>query len=137
MKKVIVFTIVSVIAISFAVLFYQSFLSDTVDRAKSVATKTDLTMLHNAVKLFKLDTGRYPSQENGLIELVEQPAGLEGWSPGGYLEESTVPKDSWRNDFIYLVSSDARMPFVIVSLGADGKLGGAGDDADIHSTDLK
>jgi general secretion pathway protein G len=56
--------------------------------------------------------------------------------PGGYLETSEVPKDGWRNDFIYQLTPDGEEPFVIKSLGADGKEGGTGIDADLFSTDV-
>jgi len=86
--------------------------------------------------MFKLDTGRYPSVEKGLWELVKEPADVNGWYIGGYLEQTTVPKDAWKIDFVYIVPADPNIPFDIISYGADGKEGGTGFDADIHSRDL-
>jgi general secretion pathway protein G len=76
------------------------------------------------------DTGRYPTEQEGLMALIKKPADVTGWRPGGYLQTTDLPKDNWGNDFVYKCDQ-----FVIISYGADGKPGGAGDDADLHSTD--
>ena len=94
-------------------------------------------MLHNAVIQFKLDTGRYPTEEEGLQELIEQPTDVTGWNTGGYLETTTLPKDAWGHDFIYQLSPESGKPFVIISYGADGEEGGEGYDADLYSTDAE
>jgi general secretion pathway protein G len=115
-----------------------------VDGAKQVdarqlevtATKANATILHNAVLLFKLDTGRYPSEEAGLIELVERPKDIEGWCPGGYLKQTCIPQDAWKNEFVYMRNSKGGKPFVIISYGADGEEGGVGYNRDIYSTDF-
>lgn len=106
-----------------------------IDKAKVISTKTSLKKLHSAVLAFKLDTGDYPSEEAGLIELVEQPSDVENWQPGGYLETTDVPKDGWGREFIYELYPESGKPFRIVSYGADGEEGGEGYDADLSSTD--
>ena len=108
-----------------------------IDKAKVKATKANLVTLRNAVMQFKMDTGYYPSEEVGLEELVVQPMDLEGWAPGGYLQETVVPQDAWKNDFVYLLNPESGKPFVIISYGADGKEGGEGYDADIYSDNLE
>ncbi|MBL7106669.1 MAG: type II secretion system major pseudopilin GspG [Phycisphaerae bacterium] len=106
-----------------------------IDKAKVTTTKTSLKSLHNAVIQFKLDTGEFPSEDIGLDELVEEPADLAGWQPGGYLESTEVSKDSWGNEFIYERYPASGKPFVIISYGADGEEGGEENDKDLHSTD--
>jgi general secretion pathway protein G len=106
-----------------------------IDKARVTATKANLKVLHNAVIQFKLDTGRYPTEEAGLMELIEQPTDVKGWNIGGYLETTSLPKDSWGNDFVYQLSPDSGKPFVIISYGADGEEGGEGYNADLRSTD--
>ena len=59
----------------------------------------------------------------------------EGWEPGGYLETTEVPKDSWGNDFIYERFPESGKPFVVISLGADNEEGGEDYDTDLFSTD--
>ena len=106
-----------------------------IDKARVTSTKANLKVLHNAVIQFKLDTGRYPTEEAGLQELIEQPTDVTGWSTGGYLEATKLPKDAWGNDFIYQLSPESGKAFVIISYGADGEEGGEGTNADLYSTD--
>lgn len=139
-KKVSGFTLVELMAVLLIIaliagLAAKSFMGST-EKAKVVTTKATLSTLHGAVNMFKLDTGHYPSEEVGLIELVEQPMDLEGWAPGGYLEQTSVPKDAWKNEFVYIRNPESGKPFVIISYGADGQEGGEGYDRDIYSTNL-
>jgi general secretion pathway protein G len=108
-----------------------------IDKSRVIATKASLKMLHNAVVQFKLDTGRYPTEDVGLKELVEQPTDVTGWNTGGYLETTTIPKDSWGNEFIYQLYPESGKPFVIISYGANGEEGGEGYDVDLYSTDAQ
>ena len=108
----------------------------TTEKAKVTTTKATLKMLHGAVNMFKLDTGRYPTEDMGLLELVEQPTDVTGWAPGGYLETTQVPLDAWKNEFVYQLNPESGKPFVIISYGADGKEGGENFDADLYSTDV-
>jgi general secretion pathway protein G len=88
--------------------------------------------MHNAIELFCMNTGRYPSEEEGLAALLLRPAEVEGWL-GPYIENwKTVPKDPWGNAYRYVLrtSSDPDETEVI-SLGADGEPGGTGANADI------
>jgi len=106
-----------------------------IDKARVTATKANLKMLHNAVIQFKLDTGRFPTEDEGLRALIEQPTDVTGWNQGGYLETTSLPKDAWGNEFIYQLLPESGKPFVIISDGANGEEGGEGDDADLYSTD--
>ncbi|MBN2139303.1 MAG: type II secretion system major pseudopilin GspG [Sedimentisphaerales bacterium] len=106
-----------------------------IERGKVTTTKTSLKILQSAVNQFKMDTGRYPSEEEGLTVLIEEPADAEGWEPGGYLDTTEVPLDGWRNEFYYELEPASGKPFVIISYGADGEEGGEGYDADLYSTD--
>jgi len=106
-----------------------------IDQARVTTTKANLKILHSAVNQFKMDTNRFPSEDEGLMELVEQPGDVENWEPGGYLETTEIPKDGWGNEFIYERFPESGKPFVIKSLGADGEEGGEDYDADLLSTD--
>ena len=106
-----------------------------IDQARVTATMASLKMLHNAVIQFKLDTGRYPTEEEGLQALIEQPTDVTGWNTGGYLETTSLPKDAWGNDFVYQLFPESGKPFVIISYGANGEEGGEGYDTDLYSTD--
>jgi general secretion pathway protein G len=106
-----------------------------IDQARVTTTKANLKLLHNAINQFKMDTGRFPTEEEGLMALIEQPSDVTRYEPGGYLETTEIPKDGWGNDFIYELSPETGKSFVIKSLGADGEEGGEDYDADLYSTD--
>lgn len=106
-----------------------------IDQAKVTTTKANLKILHTAVNQFKMDTGRFPTEEEGLNCLVEQPTDVTNWEPGGYLETTEIPKDAWGREFIFELYPESGKPFVIKSLGADGEEGGEGYDTDLFSTD--
>ena len=106
-----------------------------IEKAKVTTTKASLKILHNAVLQFKMDTGHYPSEEQGLWELVEEPPDLDNWNPGGYLETEDIPLDSWNKEFDYLLSPESGKPFVVISYGEDGQEGGEDYNADLYSTD--
>lgn len=135
------FTLVELMAVIviiglLAAIAAKNFIGQT-DKARVTTTKATLTSLHEAVDLYKMDTGQYPTEEVGLMALIEQPSDVEGWAPGGYLKGTTIPRDSWKHDFVYMLNPESGKPFVIISYGADGKEGGEGYDADLYSTDTE
>jgi general secretion pathway protein G len=103
------------------------------DEARRIAARQDVATLMQAMKLYRLDNGRYPSSDQGLKALVEKPT-VEpvpnNWKPGGYLER--LPNDPWDNPYQYL-NPGVHGEIDIFSYGADGKPGGEGNDADIGS----
>ncbi len=108
-----------------------------IDQARVTTTKASLKLLHSAVIQFKLDTGRYLSEDMGLFELIEEPTDVTGWAEGGYLDTTDIPEDAWGHDFVYQIYPESGKPFVIISYGADGEEGGEGYNADLYSTDAK
>jgi len=109
--------------------------ANKIDQARVTTTIANLKTLHASVNQFKMDTSRFPTEEEGLMALIEQPTDVKNWEPGGYLETTQIPKDGWGNDFIYELYPESGKPFVIKSLGADGEEGGEGNNADLLSTD--
>ena len=91
-------------------------------QARETAAKANISILSNALAQFEIDTGRYPTNDEGLEALVRQPSGAEGWR-GPYIERG-VPKDPWGNDFVYRQPGQ-RNPtsYDLYSLGADGREG--------------
>ena len=106
-----------------------------VEKARVITTKANLKALHAAVNQFKMDTSRWPSEDGGLMELVEEPSDVENWQSGGYLETTEIPLDAWGEEFIYELYPPSGKPFVVKSYGADGEEGGEEYDADLYSTD--
>jgi len=108
------------------------------DDARIAAAHNDIATLMNALKIYRLDNGRYPTSEQGLRALVEKPTVdpiPTNWKAGGYLEATTVRKDPWGNDYQYL-NPGLHGEIDIVSFGRDGQPGGEGPDADIGSWSL-
>lgn len=105
------------------------------DEAKVTEAKVQIKNLETALKLYKLDSGAYPSTEQGLEALVQRPsAGAipRNWREGGYLEKKKVPSDPWGNPFVY-ASPGLHGDYDIISYGADGVAGGEGYNRDIES----
>ncbi len=98
-------------------------------------TKASIKSMYSAVMQFHSDTGRYPTEAEGLRALVVRPPDVTKWLVGGYLETSSVPKDEWGKDFIYERLAEPNEPFRITSLGADHKKGGEGYDSDVSTSD--
>ena len=102
-----------------------------VGQAKITAAKTDINSLMNALKIYKLDNGRYPSGDQGLQALVVKPstgAIPDNWKP--YLDK--LPEDPWHHPYQY-ANPGVHGDIDVFSFGADGQAGGEGDDADIGS----
>jgi general secretion pathway protein G len=108
--------------------------SSQIDKARLTTTKTNLKILHTAVNQFRMDTGQYPSEDMGLLDLVVQPADLVAgvWQTGGYLETTEVPPDGWGNEFVFQLYPESGKQFVIISFGPDGE---EGTEDDLYSTD--
>ena len=133
------FTLVEIMAVIIiigllAAIGAVNFLGQT-DKARVITTKANAKMLHNAVASFKMDTGRYPNEDEGLEVLLEEPSDVIGYPPGGYLDTTDVPLDAWGNEFEYIRYPESGKPYVVVSYGADGEEGGEDYDEDIYSTD--
>jgi general secretion pathway protein G len=104
------------------------------DDARAVAAKQDVAAVMQALKLYRLDNGRYPSTEQGLAALVTKPQSQpapSNWQK--YLDK--VPKDPWGNVYHYL-NPGVRGEIDVFSLGADAQPGGSGADTDVGSWDL-
>ena len=101
------------------------------DDAKVTAARTDVNNLMSQLKLYKLDNQRYPTQEQGLNALVQRPA-VGPAAPNWRTYIDKLPKDPWGNNYQYL-NPGVNGEVDIMSLGADGKTGGEGLDADIGS----
>jgi len=106
---------------------------DRPDQARAVAARQDIGAIMQALKLYRLDHGRYPSAAQGLRALVAAPAG--GTAGGGqraYMDR--LPNDPWGHPYQYL-NPGAHGEIDVFSLGADSRPGGTGMDADIGSWD--
>lgn len=102
-----------------------------VDHSRVQTAETQIRMLRNALETFRLDIGRFPTEEEGLMVLYRPPADerIRARWQGPYLDEPPPP-DPWGNQYIYEIPG-RDLPFALYSLGADGQRGGEGVDAEI------
>ncbi|MEK7306983.1 MAG: type II secretion system major pseudopilin GspG [Nitrospirota bacterium] len=100
------------------------------EKAKIKVAKAQIELLGTALDTFRLDAGRYPTDDEGLGALRNKPGGLDRWD-GPYLKKE-VPLDPWGRPYIYK-SPGEHGPYDLTSYGADGASGGEGDNRDINS----
>lgn len=74
----------------------------------------------------------WPTTQEGLEALNKPPQGAKNWPEGGYIKGG-FPKDGWDNDLQYVIPGTEGRTYDLFSLGADGKQGGEGQDADIFA----
>jgi general secretion pathway protein G len=96
------------------------------EQARIAAATTDVNNLDNAVELFEQDAGRYPSNDEGLGALVNQPANVRTWH-GPYIKKG-VPVDPWGNAYVYRYpGTQNQTGYYLYSMGPDGREGGNDD----------
>ena len=105
------------------------------DKARVKAAYASMTSLGNQLERFRLDMSRYPSEDEGLIVLIQAPENDDGSWGGKYVTKNKDLRDPWGNDFIYKSPASNGDDYEISSLGADGAEGGEGFDADLSSID--
>lgn len=105
-----------------------NYLSD----ARTKTARLQIESFANALDLFYVDAGRYPTSAEGLAALAQRPPGVDIWN-GPYVKGGTVPNDPWGRPFIYRSPGQQGRQYDIVSLGSDGRDGGEGSNADVTS----
>lgn len=103
------------------------------DEARVLAAKQDVSTIVQALQLYRLDNGRYPTTEQGLKALITAPTTepfAPNWKIGGYIER--LPNDPWGSSYQYTNPGTVK-EIDVLSFGADSKLGGTGLDADISN----
>ena len=106
------------------------------DEARAVKAQADIRQLESALEMYKLDNFYYPSTQQGLEALVTKPSGdpqPKNWR-AGYI--TRLPKDPWGNPYQYLQPGN-KGNFDVFSMGADGKPGGEGADADVGNWNVE
>ena len=107
---------------------------DRPEQARRMKAKIDIRSIESALRLFKTDTGRFPTTSEGLEVLVSDP-GIKGYDSDGYLDK--VPLDPWGNRYLYLYPGVHSRDYDLESYGKDGEDGGTGNNADIESWNLE
>src|SRR5690554_667127 len=105
------------------------------DEARQQKVQADFKAIQTALKMYRIDNFMYPTTEQGLDALVNRPTLApvpRNWKSGGYLE--SLQTDPWGNPYLYMSPGESR-DYDIYSLGADGIVGGEGNNADISIWD--
>ncbi|WP_457592276.1 type II secretion system major pseudopilin GspG [Hydrogenimonas sp.] len=108
-------------------------LPNLIGKAESAKRKLVCIQMKNiqeALKSFKFDNGVYPTTEEGLEALLKNPdpEKYTNYAPSGYIEGKRLPRDPWKHPYVYINNGGT---VEIISLGADGKEGGDGEEKDI------
>ena len=98
------------------------------DTARVQKARADIGVLEQALELYRLQVGRYPSTEEGLEALAPQPQSADIKAREGYIRR--LPSDPWNRQYQYVIPGE-KGRFDLYTLGADGQQGGEGADADI------
>ena len=101
------------------------------EKARQKASKDQISLFETAIDTYRLDVGKFPTTEQGFQALRVRPAGVGDRWDGPYLKKD-IPLDPWGNPYSYKYPGE-HGDYDIVSMGADGKPGGDGEDADIVS----
>jgi general secretion pathway protein G len=101
-----------------------------IGKSEVTVAKSQIDALSKALDAFRLDVGRYPSNEEGLVALMKRPDAAAGWN-GPYLK-ADIPLDPWKHAYQYAFPV-GNGDFKIKSLGKDGRVGGADENADISN----
>ena len=99
--------------------------------AKTDTAQLQIAELGSGLDLYYLEVGRYPSSEDGLVALVDEPVGASNWN-GPYIKKNEVPDDPWGKDYHYRYPGE-NGDYDLYSLGRDNADGGEGEDEDIVS----
>jgi general secretion pathway protein G len=105
-----------------------------IDRARTASCRNQIEVFKLSLQSYYLDCGMFPTEAQGLQSLWEKPilAPVPPLWNGPYLDRQ-LPKDPWGNEYAYKNPGEKNLPYAISSFGADGKTGGEGQNADIHS----
>ncbi len=122
---------VVIVILGILATFVAPKIMDSPDRARVVKAKNDIQTIKGQLDMYKLHNFHYPSTDQGLQALVQQPTGspeARNWQKGGYIDR--LPKDPWGNDYQYL-NPGVNAEVDVFSYGADGRPGGDEYAADI------
>ena len=129
------FTLVEMLVVLGIIVLLAAMVAPQVIRylgsARAQTAEVQLKNVESALELYYLDTGQYPSQNDGLKALLEAPANLPSWR-GPYIKRSSGILDSWGRVYIYKQPGE-HGNYDLSSLGRDGVPGGEGEDKDLQN----
>ena len=127
------FTLVEMLVVLGIIVLLAAMVAPQVIRylgsARAETAQVQLKNIESALELYYLDTGQYPTQNDGLKALIEAPGSVQGWH-GPYIKRAGGIQDSWGRAYIYKQPGDHGV-YDLSSFGRDGVAGGEGEDKDI------
>lgn len=128
-----IMAVVIIIGMLTGVVGFQIF--QQVDKGRVTTARTQISTLEGVLELYRMDNGKFPTTEQGLAALVQEPSSdpvPRNYPRGGYLNRGRVPDDPWNNPYQYEApGQNNEHAFDLWSLGSDGNPGGEDVDADI------
>jgi general secretion pathway protein G len=108
-----------------------------IDDARAAKARQDIQAFGTALNLYRMDNYKYPTTDQGLQALVQQPndSNIKNWKPGGYIEG--LRKDPWGNDYHYIYPGAHGKEYDLFTYGADNQEGGDGVNADLGNWDVQ
>jgi general secretion pathway protein G len=106
---------------------------DHIGKAETKTVRAQLDAFGKALAAYRLDTGHFPTTEQGLKALVDRPSDEPKWS-GPYLSKA-LPPDPWDHPYGYRLPGEGGHDYELFSYGKDGQRGGSGENADISAWD--
>ncbi|WP_329605144.1 type II secretion system major pseudopilin GspG [Undibacterium hunanense] len=101
-----------------------------IGKSEVAVAKAQITAFEKALDTYRIDVGRFPTTEEGMAALLENPGSNPKWN-GPYLKKA-IPLDPWGRPYHYQSPAKDK-DFEVSSYGKDGLAGGTGDDADISN----
>ncbi len=134
LKRVSGFTLLELLVVMVIIGMLAGFVAPKffaqIGKSQVKTARAQIDALEKSLDQYRLDVGHYPSNEQGLIALMERPAGEVKWS-GPYLKKA-VPLDPWSNNYVYKFPGE-HGEYDLISYGKDGQPGGTGESEDIVS----
>jgi general secretion pathway protein G len=125
LELLVVLVIIGLLAAYVGPRYFQQ-----IGKSEQKVARAQLDAFQKALDQYRIDTGHYPTNEQGLMALTSAPGGESQWQ-GPYLSK-TVPKDPWGRDYLYRCPGE-HGEYDVWSFGKDGREGGDGDDKDVTS----
>ncbi|MEX0731403.1 MAG: type II secretion system major pseudopilin GspG [Aquisalimonadaceae bacterium] len=128
---------VVVVILGILIAFAVPNIMDNPERARLTKAHHDIRTIENALEMYRMDNFRYPTTDQGLQALTQQPTAPpepRNWKAGGYVR--SLPRDPWGNEYQYTAPEEAGARVRIFTYGADGRPGGDGEDAEISNHDI-
>lgn len=136
-EKRLGFTLLELLVVMVIIGLLASFVAprffDQIGKSEAKVARAQLDAIDKALATYRLDTGHFPSGDQGLKALVERPVSEPKWA-GPYLAKA-LPADPWGRAYLYRAPGAQGRDYDLLSLGKDGQRGGTGESADINVWD--